>query len=317
MIDSKKTWAIKNWMEKCCQEAKSVVMDSMQDSPFQYGPWGEQLAQMSHLFMGSVAEGFKPLPTCSLAPLANEESLQIDWDLRLDAAGQAMLFKRIKIAFDMNTAIVTEIREKRRYRMATEELIALRNLCALWQQLRPFCLSRVPDFEAFEGKLLNGSALDEQFEPLLQECPTSFAVSMLPMSQRAAMSELKQKEESVTVEVEKQRLELRSAKWKWFQGALARDQSQMALVSAAPEKLQALRHRKEMAWRLEQAKVGERIVIAYGEKYLRCRQLQQLQHLHEAMHEYRNFVVPCFFTNMFLLLGLGLHVLLLVDLNLG
>ena len=290
MIDSKKMYAIKHWMQKTSKEAKAIVMDAMQDAPFQYGPFGESLAQMPLLFIGSKAEGIKETVECSMVPLTNEETLTIDWDLPLDAFGQLMLFQRVKRSFDMNTAIVQEVRDKRKYRMASDELVALRHLCALWQQLRPFCQTRVADFQKLDERLRSGSSMDEQLQPLLGEFPGVFAVSMLPMTQQAARTELRQKEETVTVEVEKQRLELRAARWKRFQGALARDQAQMALISQAPEKLQALKHRKAMAWRIEQAKMGERVVLGYAEKYLRCRQVEKLQLLHEVLHEYRGVV---------------------------
>ncbi|CAK9040042.1 unnamed protein product [Durusdinium trenchii] len=291
MIDSKKCYAIGHWMHKCCKEAKAIVMDAMQDAPFQYGPFGEGLAQMPQLFIGSKADGMRSSPESGLFPLANEETLRIDWDLTLESHGQAMLFERIKRAFEMNTAIVAEVRDKRKYRMSLEDLTSVRNLCALWQQIRAFCMTRIPDeFTKLDERLRSGSSMDEQLQPLFQECPSVFSISMLPLTQKAALTELKLKEESVTVEVERQRLELRAAKWKWFQGALARDQSQMALISQAPEKIQALKHRKVMSWRLEQAKVGERVVLAYADKFLRCRQVEKLQHLHEVLHEYRSFV---------------------------
>ena len=38
MIDSKKTYAIKHWMDKCCKGARGVVYEALQDSPFQFGP---------------------------------------------------------------------------------------------------------------------------------------------------------------------------------------------------------------------------------------------------------------------------------------
>lgn len=247
---------------------------------------------MPLLFIGSKAEGMRAVVECSLVPLTNEETMTIDWDLPLDSYGQHLLFERVKRSFDMNTAIVQEVRDKRKYRMSSEELIALRHLCALWQQLRPFCTTRVAEFQKLDERLRSGSSMDEQVQPLLEEFPAVFAASMLPMTQLAAKSELKQKEECATVEVEKQRLELRAARWKWFQAALARDQAQMALITEAPDKLQALKHRKAMSWRIEQAKLGERVVLGYAEKFLRCRQVEKLQLLHEVLHEYRGVVAP-------------------------
>ena len=289
MIDSKKTYAIKHWMDRCGKGARGVVYEALQDSPFQFGPWGEQLSLMPQLFLQSTAE----LPTTgdvALAPLAHEESVSVNWSLELNEWAQTMLFRRIKVAYDRATAIINDVRDKKKYRMKADELLGLRNLCAFWSQVRSFCMTRIDKFEAFEKRLMYSNAVDEQFVEIMHACPRQFATSMMPMFQVQAACDLKRQEETSTMEAEQQRAEVRAAKWKYFQAALIRDQKQLSLVAAAPEKIEKLRHRKEMSFRMEQAKAGEKVVLSFCEKYLRCRAVKQMEHFHEVVHEYRNYV---------------------------
>ena len=292
MIDSKKAHAIRHWMDRCSPAARAVVYEALQDCPFQYGPWGEQLSQIGAIFLQSTGD-----LTCGgsdgVAPLTHEDSVSVNWTLPLDEPSQTFLFKRIKLAFDRATAIIHDVRDKKKYRLKSEELTSLRNLCAFWSQVRSFCLTRIPDFDTFEAKLMNGNSMDDQFAEVLQTCPPQFSISMLPMTQIEAANELRRQEETVSLEAEQQRTELRAAKWKYFVSALGRDQKQLSLVAAAPSKLENLKHRKEMAWRVEQSKLGEKVVMAYSEKHLRCRQVKQMGHFHEVFHEYSNYVVPC------------------------
>ena len=229
VIDGKKVWAIKHWMEKCSAEAKKVVKDSLQDYPFHLGPFGEQFAMVSQVFLGSCAEDLSACPQGKLVPLANEASIPVNWELALDCTAQTMLFSRVKIAFSKATGIVEDVREKKRNRMKADEL-ALRNILAFWSQVRMFCSSRLPGFEEFDSKLKMGNTVDDQFQIIMDERPNSFAISMLPVAQAAAASEVRAQEESATMEVDKQRVELRAARWKFFQAALERDQKKLALV---------------------------------------------------------------------------------------
>ena len=41
---------------------------------------------------------------------------------------------------------------------------------------------------------------------------------------------------------------------------------------------------------MQQAKAGEKVVVSFCEKYLRCRMVKQMEHFHEVVHEYRNYV---------------------------
>ena len=56
MIDSKKAHAIRHWMDRCSPAARAVVYEALQDCPFQYGPWGEQLSQIGAIFLQSTGD---------------------------------------------------------------------------------------------------------------------------------------------------------------------------------------------------------------------------------------------------------------------
>lgn len=48
VIDSKKMFAIKHWMELTCDGARTQVQIALWGNPFQYGPWGEPLSVLNH-----------------------------------------------------------------------------------------------------------------------------------------------------------------------------------------------------------------------------------------------------------------------------
>ncbi|CAK9014208.1 Uncharacterized protein SCF082_LOCUS12250 [Durusdinium trenchii] len=289
-IDSKKVWGIKHWMEKSSQQAHAVVHKTLLDYPFQYGPYGEAFSLTPQMFLGSQAEETVANPQASLAPLSGEANISIDWALPLDGNSQAWLLSRVHLAFQKATAIVDDIKEKKRYRAKAEDLLQLRDLMAFWSQVRSFLSSRLQDFDEFERKLMTSSVLDGQFSDILEQRPKAFSLSMLPSARDAAAKETRACEEIASVEADGQRLEVRSARWNYFQQALDRDQRQLKLVIEAPAKLDSLRHRREMAWRAEQAKVGEKLVLAYCEKFLKTIQIKKMEHLHEHVHQHREFI---------------------------
>ena len=289
-IDGKKVWAIKHWMEKTSVKALEVVAKTLLDYPFQYGPYGEVFSLTTQMFLGSQAEETLANPEASLAPLTGEATISVDWLLPLDGDSQTWLFERIRLAYQKATMIVEEPREKKKYRMKAEEMLHLRSVLALWAQLRDFCSSRLTDFQEFDRKLKNSSVLDAQFADILEQRPKAFGISMLPVARESAAVETRAAEETATAEADKQRIELRAARWKYFTAALQRDQRQLELVIEAPAKLEALRHRREMAWRSEQAKLGEKLVLSYCEKYLKSVQVKKMELIHEQVHTHREFV---------------------------
>eukprot|EP00913_Durusdinium_trenchii_P034748 g32505.t1 len=247
------------------------------DNAFAFGPWGESLSIMKHLFMKSTISNLQ-CSTSSLSPLEGESTIPLDWTLPMWSHAQTMLFRRIRLHFEKATAIVEDAQDRRKYRMSESDLLSLRNVLCLWAQVRDFLSTRLPNFTSLEEALMKGNGADHELEQILQQRPAVFAVSFLPCAQQSALEDVKKHEEVVTLEAQKQRLELRDAKWKYFAAALNRDQQVLRMILSAPAKLEALKHRKQMAWRIEQAQVGERVVKSYLEKFLRCDVVEKMEH---------------------------------------
>lgn len=69
-IDNKKAFAIKNWLEKTCDNVLALVEGTQHDVPFANGPFGEGLSELPYLFLGS----FSPISvaasaSCGLEPM--------------------------------------------------------------------------------------------------------------------------------------------------------------------------------------------------------------------------------------------------------
>ena len=168
----------------------------------------------------------------------------------------------------------------------------MRNLMCLWMQIKDFCSTRISNFQDFDSQILSGNTKDHELHALLESRPPQFGVSMLPSSQREALETVRQKEEGQSLEVEKERLAVRDARWTFFQSALLRDQEKLKVVEEAPGKIAALRHRKQMQWRLTQASLGEKVIKGYKEKFLKCDLVSKPEMAQQKINEYRTFVVP-------------------------
>jgi len=291
VIDGKKMFAIKHWMELTGDGARSQVQTALRDNPFQYGPWGETLSVLKPLFLKSVMNMASiPQSATSMSPLEGEATITLDWTLPMDEWSQEILFQRIRLHFDKATAIVMESQDRRRYRMNEQDLMNLRNLVCLWKQVREFLKTRIPNFEDLDSAIKTGNTMDQELQGVLEQRPHQFAVSFLPQAQQAAMETVKKQEEVVTMEVQKQRQELRDCKWKYFKAALLRDQELLATIQAAPKRLEALRHRKHMHWKVEQSQQGERVVNAYMTQCLRTENVEKVEHGQLKINEFRQFV---------------------------
>lgn len=288
-IDGKKTWAIKHWLEQTGAGALGEVFTALRDTPFQWGPWGEPLSQLKCIFVGSVVNlGASPE---ALHGGFEEPTITVDWSLKLSEEGQANLFRRIRTHFEQATAIVDEQKEKKKYRLSEEDLLLIRNLMALWDQIKVFCKARLANFQDYNHAVVNTNHKDSDLREILDQRPSQFAISMLPSAREAALKEVKAQEECATMEVEKQRQEVRTARWKFFKAGLEKDQSTLLQLASAPAKLEVLRHRKVMAWRLDQAKKGEKIVQAYMAKYLNTEFVEKVEHAQQKVNEFRAAVV--------------------------
>ena len=249
LLDSKKQYAIKHWLEKTSERATEQVMISMRDAPFSFGPWGETFSILGWMFLDSTVD-LLAVPDCGLVPAVHEATIALDWSLPMTADSQTYLFTRVRMQFEKSTAIIENPADRRRYRLCEEDLMSLRNLMCLWSQIRAFCSTRLGTFSDFDHAITSGNSKDHELREILEQKPARFSLSMLPCAQKHALEEVRAAEEGATLEAETERLKVREARWQWFQAALARDQVLLRQVVAAPEKsrLWSIASRCHGAW---------------------------------------------------------------------
>ena len=291
ILDSKKQYAIKHWMEHTAEGARQQVEISLRDGPFQFGPFGETLSIMKPLFLGS-SSNLLSLPECAMVPVNGEESMPLDWSLNMTPLSQEILFMRVRLHFEKSTAIIENPADRRKYRMSDDELAQLRNIIVLYGSIREFLQSRMRGFEEYDRLMKTTSIKDSEMRDIIDARPPRFSLSMLASSAKEAVEEARMQEETQCLEAEKERLALRDCRWQYFQAALERDVKVLKHLNEAPHKLAALKHRKEVAWRLSQAELGERVVQSFMEKYLRCDIVSKVELAQCKINEYRAYVVP-------------------------
>lgn len=290
-IDNRKAVAIKNWMEKTSDAVTQLVESTQHDVPFNAGPFGETLSQMNFLFLGSSSPvALSASASSGLTPLEGEATILIDYDLTLTESAQFLLFARICRDFEVSTALV-DVRSKKKYRAKEQDLHSIRNLSALWSQVRSLCERHV-DVDDFESQFMKSNHVDEELSEVLVQRPKCFGVSMLPSYNRKMQSQNEEKQAQVHQQVEQQRLEVRSARFDFFKKALQQDQLQLATVQQAPFKLQALQRRAEAVWREQQAVAGENAVNNWTNKFMRITQVDKIDFIVGPVNEFITFVAP-------------------------
>lgn len=257
-LDRRRKRAVKNWLEKTAKDAFRIVETSTHDIPFSMGPFGESMAAYQFLFLGSTASGLAVDHTCDLRPLDKEPFIPIDWTLPMSELAQTILFKRIVSAFNRETSMVAAT-SKKKYRLSMENAQSLRNMVCLFAQLYPHLQSRLPapHCEKWLEEFSNSALHDEDMRFLLESAPASVALSMLPSSKAAAQEQAHQKEQTICLAVEKQRLDVISAQWTYFKSGLERDQVLLEKVKDVPQKIAAKLHQKRVKQTMAQAKQGE------------------------------------------------------------
>ena len=183
--------------------------------------------------------------------------------------------------------------------MKEDDLVSIRNILCVWAQIRDFIAGKLPSFDELEQALSTGSAKDFEFREIMEQRPSSFALSMLPSCQNLQLEKVKVQEEKINMQVEKERMKVREARWEYFQAALERDQSQLKQVAPAPQKLEAMKHRKQVAWRMSQAKQGEKVVKSFMEKYVRCDLVEKVEHAQQKVNEFRSLYCSLAFAGGF------------------
>lgn len=290
-MDSKKQYAIKHWLELTAPKAKEQVELALKDGPFQHGPWGEQLSILKYLFLSSTMP-MMALPDSMMVCAAGEETVLLDWSLPMTEVSQEILFCRIRLAFEKATAIVDSPADRKRYRLKEEELTQLRNIVCLYAGIRDFLSKKMKDFDSYDELFRTSSLKDNDLLELIQARPSHFSLSMLPSAQKEALEQARMEEEGQTLEAEQERLKVRDARWQYFQAALERDWKLLRTIKEAPAKIESLKHRKIVQWRLAQAELGEKVVNAYQSKFLRCDTVSKGELAQQKINEYRSFVAP-------------------------
>ena len=258
---------MKNFLEKTSGPAFEVLLASTHDINWNAGPFGESFGSHSFLFLNSSVNlesggGFDDPDAAQ--PLPNEPCISLDWALPLTESGQEMLFLRIRKSFDSTTAMVPA-GHKKKYRHSAEELVRLRNVVALFDQIRPHLSSRLSPAAMDEWimDVRSGPKRDSDLLAIITLKPARFALSMLPSEQHKAKHDLEENEQKKVETKELQRQEVTAAQWSYFQGALARDQERLSVVHQAPRLVKQKLHAKTVAHRARQAAEGEAACKAY------------------------------------------------------
>ena len=257
-LDNRRKAAVKNWLERTTPSAFKVVESSTHDLPFALGPYGETMASLGFMFVGSTVSLCTAVPSADLQPLENEPLIHVDWGLPMSPLAQTVLFKKVKAVFDRETTLVPA-QSKKRYRLSQENLQSMRNVVCLWAQFQPHLETRVapPEAAKWEHEMAFTSLRDQDFKFVLEARPPTLALSMFPSSRAVAQQKAVEKEQQICLSVEKQRLDVVSAQWSFFKAALERDQLQLEKVKEVPRKVAVRLHQKKVATIAEQAKAGQ------------------------------------------------------------
>lgn len=258
MLDKRRSSAVKNWLEKTSEDAFKVVESSTHDIPFSMGAFGETMASYTFLFLGSTPTGFSTNQTCGLVALDNEPFMPLDWQLPMNDLAQTILFQRIQSTFERETSLVPT-QSKKKYRLSQENLLILRNLVCLFAQIFPHLETRLspPETQKWLREFSTTAQRDEDIKCILESTPPSFALSMLPSSRVVAQQQAQEKEQSICLSVEKQRLDVIDAQWSYFKAGLERDQLLLQKIKDVPKKIATKLHQKKVKQMADQAKAGE------------------------------------------------------------
>ena len=178
---------------------------------------------------------------------------------------QVLFFQRVRERFDKCTTGVP-INQKKRYRLAAEDLQKTRNVCVLFQQCWQFLRTNVgPEVEHWQTAFLRGA--DEDWKLLLDTRPSKIAVSMLQSVQDKARQTLLQKEAVAMQDVEDQRQQVLQAEWSLFCSGLKKDHETLKQAADAPRRVKALQHARDVEHRQKQAADGLKAAKGYQARY--------------------------------------------------
>ena len=177
---------------------------------------------------------------------------------------QVVFFKKIRSLFSRATVGVA-LMAKKKYRIGSDDLVKVRNLCVLFSQVWPHLKVRLSaiDAAAWEDGFLKGTAYDDDFIALLDTRPPKVSLSMLKSQQEVAKKKEQEKQQMICSEVAQQREAVLDAQWKFFQSALRQDQSMLSKVKLVPAKIKARLHEKAVVHRQQQGEAGQKATNGY------------------------------------------------------
>lgn len=152
---------------------------------------GEVWTTLAFVFLDSKIRPLQPNLDCDDKPLVDEPYLTIDWSLPLGAHGQYLLWEKYRNVWDSVTSTIP-IASRKRYRYGQDELLVMRNMCALWQQLRPFLEARARNINCveYELALMTSTSRDDDMQHLITVCPKNVSPSMLPSQKKEATKQV-------------------------------------------------------------------------------------------------------------------------------
>lgn len=257
---------MKNFFSKTCGSAFEVLLSSTHDIAWAMGPFSEVFGTYQFCFMGSIMslESAAPGDDAAPEPMPMESSVSIDWSLPMTESAQTMLFKRILAHWDRVTGSFP-VGMKKKYRMNSEEMLSIRNIAVLFDQLLPHLTTKLSGdaVQEWQKDIASCSKRDSDILSLLNSRPARFSMSMLESEQENAKASLLESEQKRIEDKEMQQAELDQAQWSFFKGALQRDQAKLQEAQIAPKLVRQKLHSKQVQRRAKLAVEGENACKAY------------------------------------------------------
>lgn len=272
-IDQKKKSNIKAFMEKSCREASIILEKHLHCRLWKDACLTERTLANNFIWIGSTAKDTThaaPSGLETIEPLTDERYTMIDWSLPLPESAHVHLFKRWCTDFEKTTMNIKAASHSK-YRKTPDDLLALRNVAALWSQVSGFLKGELSaeDFAGLQADIMTRESADEEFKQLIRAQPKKFALSMLPSYRKFVVEALEHRSQEICNQCEDERNKVREAKWNYFNNAIRRDWERLVSVPLAIREARNLFHDEYVKWIDEETAKGAKAVEWWLERHLR------------------------------------------------
>lgn len=291
-MDKKKLANTKHWMSAAAPDVRKATEAHLHGRLWKDAALTERMLSLPCLWIGSVVSLNTGADKSAWEPLQDEQHIMVDWSLPLTPAAQTHLFERIYQDFERTTQMVG-LNSHPKYRKQKDDLVSLRNITALWDQISAFCKTQIPesDFKELESDLHSRDASDAEMGALISAAPKKFAISMLPSFRKLACKNIEKREQAICNECEDERNMVRDAKMKYFQSALARDQERLDTIPFAIREARHILHEKYVAWLDTQTETGQKAVEWFMKRHLRMQLVSKPNQLTKHVQDFRKAMV--------------------------